>query len=59
MKIVVTLLLFVLLTSCTKLMKWYTPDNPAEEFVEEVIKRQTGVDVDLSPWETEVEKNEC
>lgn len=51
MKIVLTLMLFMFLASCTKLLKWYTPDNPAEEFLEEAIRRQTGIDLDLSPWE--------
>ncbi len=29
--------------------KGYTPDNPAEEFVEELIKTETGVDLDITP----------
>jgi hypothetical protein len=34
----------------------YQDDNPVEEFVEQVIATQTGVDVDITPFSPE--KNE-
>lgn len=34
---------------------WYQ-DNPVEEVSEEIIKTQTGVDIDLSPQTLEVSK---
>ena len=34
----------------------YQDDNPVEEFVEQVIHAQTGVDVDITPFSPE--KNE-
>ena len=58
MKIALLLSALLLLPSCTKFFKAYTPDNPTEEFIEEVIKKQTGIEVDLSPWATEKEENQ-
>ena len=46
------LLAFLFISGCSA-FKGYTPDNPAEEFVEEIIKAETGLDLDLSPGSPE------
>lgn len=33
--------------------KHYPQDNPIEEIVEEVIEKETGIDIDLSPFSDE------
>ena len=43
-----TLFILALITGCG-IWKGYTPDNPSEEFLEAVIKSQTGIEIDLSP----------
>ena len=42
----------LLLSSCSKFIVWQTknPDNPAEEFIEDLIKYQTDRDIDLTPF---------
>lgn len=42
---------FVLLflCSCTWWNSWYPADNPIEEIGEQIIKQETGLDLDLSP----------
>lgn len=46
---------FLFLPGCGFLKK-YTPDNPTEQFIEKVIEKQTGIQIDLSPWEVKDEK---
>lgn len=50
-KILTALIIFLSpLTGCN-FLKNYTPDNPTEQFIEKVIEKQTGIEIDLSPWE--------
>lgn len=35
--------------ACSKIYNNYTPDNPVEELVEDIIEAKTGLDLDLSP----------
>ena len=42
-----TIVAIACLSSCSALGRY--PDNPAEEALEEVIKQETGIDLDLSP----------
>jgi hypothetical protein len=54
-KVVSIIAIFVLaaLIYCLAIWtKWYPDDNPIEQAVEEVIKDETGIDVDLSPTKT-------
>lgn len=48
-------IVFFCLTGCG-VFKNYTPDNPTEQFIEKVIEKQTGIKIDLSPWEEKDEK---
>jgi len=43
---------FILFTGCTALSH-YPQDNIVEEWVEQIIKNETGLDIDLSPWSPE------
>ena len=52
MTIIHFLAMLSLLSGCS-MFKSYTPDNPAEEAVEAVIKAKTGVDLDLTPGSPE------
>jgi hypothetical protein len=42
----------ILFTGCSAL-KHYPEDNIVEEWAEEIIKNETGLDIDLSPWSPE------
>lgn len=44
--------ILVFLSSCA-LLKDYPQDNIVEEIVEDVIQKETGVDLDLSPFSPE------
>lgn len=46
------ILFFVCLCSC-ELLKKYPQDNIVEEIAEDVIRVETGIDVDLSPFTPE------
>lgn len=35
----------------------YPSDNPLEEFTERIIENETGLDIDLSPWDEDAEEN--
>ena len=46
------LLMFVLvILGCHSCMKDYKNDNPAEQLLESIIKKETGIAIDLSPEE--------
>ena len=49
------ILFLVFLSSCMIREGHYIPDNPIEEIVEGIIKREIDVDVDLSPATPEKE----
>lgn len=36
----------------------YPSDNPLEEFAERIIENETGLDIDLSPWDPDAEDEE-
>jgi hypothetical protein len=47
------------LTSCSTMkeaVKNYPSDNPLEQLTQDVIKSQTGVDVDISFWDDDEDK---
>ena len=46
---------FASMNGCTS-FKGYTPDNPAEELLEDIIEKETGVELDLSPSSPEAPK---
>lgn len=43
------------LSQCTFIKK-YPQDNPVEEWVEDIIEKKTGLDLDLSPGTAENER---
>ena len=51
--IVMAMIAFLLLSSCSALQKYYPQDNLFEEITEEVILQKTGLDLDLSPGSAE------
>ena len=48
-KIILYPLLFITTTITKLIWKDYPDDNPVEEVAEEIIRHQTGQDVDLTP----------
>lgn len=48
--------ILIMMTSCS-LLKQYPNDNIFEEMIEGIIKKETGVDIDLTPNSKEPEKN--
>jgi hypothetical protein len=51
--VIVIVGLAILANGCTRINEWmgWRQDNPAEEILEGIIEKETGVDVDLS-WES-------
>jgi len=52
---IVIAMLSAIVASCSY-FSWYPQDNVVEEIVEELIKKETGIDIDLSPFSPESTK---